>query len=61
LPETKTEVGREFTTAFVVAGTVILHPFTVTVTEYTPEAPTVALAIVGFCWEETNPLGPFQA
>ena len=35
-----------------------VHPFTVALTEYTPEAFTAALGIVGFCDEELNPPGP---
>src|SRR4030095_6207620 len=49
--------GIAFTTALTVpAG--LVHPFTVTVTEYVPDAVVVAEAIVGFCADDVNPLGP---
>jgi hypothetical protein len=52
-------LGIAFTVAVVVdAG--LVHPFKVTVTEYTPDAAVVALAIVGFCRVETKPFGPVQ-
>jgi hypothetical protein len=35
-----------------------VHPFTVALTEYVPEAFTAAFGIVGFCDEELNPPGP---
>jgi hypothetical protein len=51
--------GIAFTVAIVVeAG--LVHPFNVTVTEYTPVAAVVALVMDGFCREETNPFGPVQ-
>jgi hypothetical protein len=51
--------GIALTVASVVdAG--LVQPFSVTVTEYTPLAAVVALAMEGFCCDETNPLGPVQ-
>ena len=41
-------LGIAFTTA-VVLPAALVHPFTVTVTEYTPDAAVVALDILGFC------------
>jgi hypothetical protein len=49
--------GMAFTTAFTVPGALV-QPFTVTVTEYVPDAAVVEEAIVGFCSEEVKPLGP---
>ena len=52
-------LGITLTLAVVVdAG--LVHPFNVTVTEYTPVAAVVALGMDGFCSEETNPFGPVQ-
>ena len=35
-----------------------VQPFTVAVTEYVPDIPVVALAMVGFWRFEVNPFGP---
>src|SRR6478672_13433534 len=52
--------GIALTRAFTVpAG--LVHPFTVTVTEYVPDAAVVEEAIVGFCSEDVNPFGPVHA
>ena len=45
-------------TATIVLLAALMHPFTVTVAEYVPEASVVALEIDGFCNEEENPFGP---
>jgi hypothetical protein len=49
--------GVEMTVAPVVAGGE-LHPFTVTVTLYVPDASGVALETVGLCKPEVNAFGP---
>ena len=52
--------GIGFTVTVVVpAG--LVHPFTVAVTEYTPDAAVVAEATVGFCKALVKLLGPVQA
>ena len=51
--------GVGFTVTAVVAEELV-HPRTVTVTEYVPLAATVALAIVGFCVAELKLFGPVQ-
>lgn len=38
----------------------LLHPPTVTVTEYVPEFTSVVLGMEGFCKVEEKPFGPFQ-
>jgi hypothetical protein len=52
--------GSAFTVTIVVPVADV-HPLTVAVTLYVPEAAVVALAIVGFCKVEVKPLGPVQA
>lgn len=37
-----------------------VHPFSVAVTEYIPDASVVTLAMVGFCEAEVKLLGPFH-
>jgi len=54
------EEGSGFTVARVVAGADV-HPATVAVTLYVPEAAGVAEAIEGFCRAEAKPLGPVHA
>ena len=49
--------GIGFTTTVTVPDTPV-HPATVAVTEYVPEAATVAAAIVGFCKVEEKLFGP---
>lgn len=49
--------GIGFITAVVVPNALV-HPLTVTVTEYVPEFAPVAFGILGFCTEEVNPAGP---
>ena len=38
--------------------TLLVHPLTVTVTEYVPASAVVTFATDGFCNDEENPLGP---
>ena len=38
----------------------LVHPLTVTVTEYVPDAATVTFEIVGFCKGDEKPFGPVQ-
>jgi hypothetical protein len=52
-------VGRVFTVTSVLPAALVHEP-TVAVTLYAPEAAVVTFAIVGFCREEVNPLGPLQ-
>ena len=49
--------GVEFTTTVVVPAALV-HPATVTVTEYVPAIASVAPGRVGFCSAEVNPPGP---
>lgn len=51
--------GVGLTTTFTVPAALV-QPFTVTVMEYVPLAAAEALAILGFCNAEVNPLGPLQ-
>ena len=51
--------GIGFTVTVTVPGRLV-HPPTVTVTEYVPEAATVALVIEGFCRVEEKLFGPVQ-
>lgn len=37
-----------------------VHPLTVAVTEYVPDAASVTLAMVGFCNEDVKPFGPLH-
>jgi hypothetical protein len=53
-------VGVAFTVTVVVASAVQLFAF-VTTNLYVPAFARVALAIVGFCKVDENPLGPLQA
>ena len=49
--------------AFTITATVpaaLVHPATVTVSEYVPAIAAVALARVGFCNDDVNPPGPVQ-
>jgi hypothetical protein len=55
-PEIDT-TGLAFTVA-VVEAELLVHPFTVTVTEYVPDAAVVAEVIDGFCNDDVKPLGP---
>lgn len=50
-------IGLTVTT---VVPAALVHPPTVTVTEYVPVAAVVAPAIDGFCTEEVKPFGPVQ-
>ena len=52
--------GRAFTTTVVVPAKLV-HPPTVTVTEYVPAIATVAAGRVGFCNADENAEGPVQA
>lgn len=49
--------GIGFTTTVTVPDTPV-HPATVAVTEYVPDAAIVAAAMDGFCDEDINPFGP---
>ena len=49
--------GMEFTKTSTVPAALV-HPFTVTVTEYVPVAAVVAEGMVGFCTDDVKPLGP---
>lgn len=53
-------VGVVLATTMVVPAALV-HPLTVTVTEYVPAINAVALFIDGFCNGEIKPLGPVQA
>ena len=50
---------RGFTTTFVVPAALV-HPLTVTVTEYVPAVAAVTLARLGFCNDDVNE-GPDHA
>ena len=52
-------VGVGFTTTVVVL-TALVHPATVVVKEYVPDANNVTAAIVGFCKADENAFGPVQ-
>lgn len=43
------------------AAAALVHPLTVTVTEYAPLWAKLLFAMVGFCEEELNPFGPLHA
>jgi hypothetical protein len=49
--------GVALTTTFVVPAAEV-QPLTVMVTEYVPASASVALARVGFCWDDVKPFGP---
>jgi hypothetical protein len=49
--------GTAFTVAVVLAVELV-QPFTVTVTEYVPDAAVVAEGIDGFCNDDVKPFGP---
>ena len=51
--------GGGLTTTLVVAK-VLVHPATVTLTEYVPASVSVEFAMLGFCDDEVNPFGPAQ-
>lgn len=48
-------------TVTVVAAAADVHPFTVTVTAYVPDAETEAVGMVGFCCVEAKPFGPVHS
>lgn len=48
-------------TVTAVVPAVLVHPLTVTVTEYVPDAATVVAAIEGFCVAEEKVFGPVHA
>lgn len=52
--------GARLTTTEVVPATLV-HPLTVTVTEYVPAINAVAFGMVGFCKGDVKLLGPVQA
>ena len=52
--------GIKLTTTFCMAAALV-HPLTVTVTEYVPLWAKLLFAMVGFCEEELNPFGPLHA
>jgi hypothetical protein len=49
--------GEEFTVTLTVPA-LLVHPFTVTVSEYVPVSADVTFVIEGFCEEEVNAFGP---
>lgn len=53
------DAGIALTAMTAFAGALV-HPFTVAVTAYDPEAETVLFVISGFCEAELNPFGPVQ-
>jgi hypothetical protein len=52
--------GTALTTTAVVPAKLV-HPATVTVTEYVPAIAIVEVGLVGFCKADVNALGPVQA
>ena len=49
--------GAELTVTLTVPA-LLVHPFTVTVSEYVPVSAVVTFAIEGFCADEVNAFGP---